>query len=183
MRGNMVTLIARHREPPSQQAIQERGGSCRWEWEGWVFLIISSGAPALYFPPHTRGRQLPRGNWRPQLSPSTPSQNFYTHLHSTPKRSNFSQPQLYSSHPCQNMHNQNHLKLNFHWILFSLYFWAKTSTFRSPGPPHPCVKDLCRRHRQLQSISRWLSQGMEVSMFPAVPRDITLKANLLSPPV
>ena len=24
--GNMVTLIARHREPPSQQAIQGKGG-------------------------------------------------------------------------------------------------------------------------------------------------------------
>ena len=56
----MVTLIARHREPPSQQAIQEGGRSKRRGEivgdgnvrEGWVFLLFSA-SPSPLFPPHT----------------------------------------------------------------------------------------------------------------------------------
>ena len=78
--GNMVTLIARHGEPPcTAGAIQERGGEeivVDQNERTMVFLLIRL-APALYFPPtHTRGRQLPRGNWRPQLSPPPLAKTF-----------------------------------------------------------------------------------------------------------
>ena len=60
-----------------------------------INITLSQSSSPL-FPPHTRGRQLPGGNWRPQLSlsfsstqPPIPAKSFTHHLKPT-KRSHFS---------------------------------------------------------------------------------------------
>ena len=89
----MVTLIARHREPPSQQAIQERGGGRSWRRgeivgdgnvrEGWVFLLFSA-SPLFPPPTHTHvGGNCPvvtDGHNFPN-PPLLLANNFYTHTH------------------------------------------------------------------------------------------------------
>ena len=113
----MVTLIAELGSRPAQRVLQALAS-----WTGHVrrevvidekkratsplrfkvfFLLLLinitlSQRSSPLFPPHTRGRQLPGGNWRPQLSlsfsstqPPIPAKSFTHHLKPT-KRSHFS---------------------------------------------------------------------------------------------
>ena len=50
----MVTLIARHREPPSQQAIQGKGGEGRFRRRGEI-VADRKDERRMGFPPHQRG--------------------------------------------------------------------------------------------------------------------------------